>query len=212
LTLSSRISKAAVAGYAVGSRAATGASTGARENHSAAAAATAYATTSVTIALAVPGFCVMFQTMPSTRATFVNSAIQRPGCRVISPRMLAERTGSVLLQCRRELVRGPLRNDGSLESHHCEARNRHGDPAGVPRPDVRRHVRTGGEEPKDRDRERSADLARDSPPRDRVRKRLRAAELEDAYEKNRGRPDPDEEREQVQVENHVVRLQRKCPS
>src|SRR2546430_1354816 len=128
-----------------------------------------------------------------------------------SPRVLAERTRAVFLQCRRELVRRPLCNDRSLERHHREAGDRRGDPAGVPRPEVRRHVRTGGEQPEDRDREGSAGLARDSSPRDRVGKRLRAAELEDAYKENRGRPDPDEEREQVQVENHVVRVQKNDP-
>src|SRR6185437_10309615 len=128
-----------------------------------------------------------------------------------SPRVLAERAGAVFLQCLPELVGGPLGNDGPLERHHRKADDRDVDPAGVPRPDVRRHVRTGGEQPDDRDRECAADLARDSPPRDRIRERLRAAELEDTYEENRGRPDSDEEREQVQVQNHVVRVQRNDP-
>src|SRR3954471_9402441 len=56
---------------------------GARENHSAAATPTAYAMTTVTTAPAVPGFSVVFQTIPRTRAMFVYSGIQRPGCRVI---------------------------------------------------------------------------------------------------------------------------------
>ena len=63
------------------------------------------------------------------------------------------------------------------------------------------------EQPDDRDREHAAELARDASPRDRLRERLRAAEMEGAHSENRGRPDPDEEREQVQVENNVVRVQ-----
>src|SRR5262249_15040998 len=126
-------------------------------------------------------------------------------------RVTLEVAGAVRPERPGDLLPRALGEQRALDRQHDEGSDPDLDPAGIPRPQVGRHVGAGAEEAEDRNRKNAADLRRDATPGCRVRERTCSAELEGADGENGGRAGANQQRDQVYVEHDVVGVQKSLP-